>query len=193
VSILWYLFSFLSSATIVLAAIRIHVWLGGAAPQFNDPAQWYLIIPVFLYVLFLSVLGEEIGWRGYALPKLQESRNALVASLIIGVVWGFWHLPLFWIEGSFHQEIPLILFVLQDVALSIVLTWLYNGTGGSLLIVHLFHAASSTTLGLLPILPMDTGGEIGPLWIAVGLLWIIALVIIAMNGPATLSRNRASS
>jgi membrane protease YdiL (CAAX protease family) len=193
VNILWYLFSFLSSALIVLAAIQIHVWLGGDVPEFNDPGQWYLIIPVFLYVLFLSVLGEEIGWRGYALPRLQESRSALIASLIIGVMWGFWHLPLFWIEGNFHQEIPLSLFVLQDVALSIVLTWLYNGTGGSLLIVHLFHAASNTTLGLLPILPTDTGGELRPLWIAVGLLWIVATVIVAVNGPATLSGNRAAS
>ena len=184
VKVLWYLFSFLGTAGIVMASIGIHVMMGGEVPEFNDPRQIYLVIPVFVYVLFLSVLGEEIGWRGYALPRLQKRRGPLVASLIIGMVWSLWHLPLFWMEGNFHQEIPFSLFMLQDLALSIVITWLYNGTGGSLLIVHLFHAASNTTLSVLPILPMDTGGEIRPLWIAVSLLWVVAIVIIIVTGMA---------
>ena len=94
VSIFWYLFSFLVPAVIVLLAIGLHILLGGAVPEFGDPAQWYLVIPVFLYVLFFSVLGEEIGWRGYALPELQANHSALTASLIIGVIWGLWHVPL---------------------------------------------------------------------------------------------------
>jgi membrane protease YdiL (CAAX protease family) len=188
VGALWYVFSFLMPPAVVLAALGIHALLGGEIPPFNDPGQLYLVIPVFLYVLFLSVLGEEIGWRGYALPRLQARGNALVASLVVGLVWGLWHLPTFFTPGNFHKEIPLSLFVLQDVALAIVLTWMYNGTGGSLVNVHLFHAATNTTLGVLPILPMDTGGELRPLWIAVGLLWFIVLLIVAFNGPATLAR-----
>lgn len=70
--------------------------------------------------------------------------------------------------------------------------WLYNSTEGSLLIVHLFHAASNTTLGVLPILPMDTGGQLRPLWIAVGLLWVVAVGIVVVNGPVRLSRRRAT-
>lgn len=184
----WYLFAFLSTGAIVFAALGGWVALGGGPPRFNDPRQLYLIFVVFAYVLFLSVLGEEAGWRGYALPRLQAKQSALTASVIIGVVWGFWHLPLFWIEGNFHQTIPLSLFVLQDVALSIVMTWLYNSTGGSLLLVSLFHAASNTTLGVLPILPMDTGGDLTPLWIAVILLWLVAAVIVLFTGPARLGR-----
>ena len=188
VGVRWYLFAFLSTAAIVLVALGIFVALGGAQPQFNDPRQIYLVLVVFAYVLLLSVLGEEAGWRGYALQRLQAKQSALAASLVIGVVWGFWHLPLFWIEGNFHQTIPLSLFVLQDVALAIVMTWLYNSTGGSLLLVSLFHAASNTTLGVLPILPMDTGGDLAPLWIAVILLWLVAAVIVIVTGPARLSR-----
>lgn len=189
VSVFWYLFSFLGTAVVAMAALGIHMVLGGEIPQFNDPRQLYLVIPILAYVLFLSVLGEEMGWRGYALPRLQKKLNALAASLIIGVVWGIWHLPQFWMKGNFHQEIPLSLFVMQSIALSVVMTWLYNSTQ-SLLIVHLFHAASNTTLGILPILPMDTGGELRPLWIAVGLLWAVAIVIVIVHGPTMLSHKK---
>lgn len=187
VSIFWYLFSFFATTLVVMASIGIHVAMGGAVPQFNDPRQIYLVIPVFAYVLFFSVLGEEVGWRGYVLPKLEQKHGALIASLIIGLMWGLWHLPEFWMESNFHRQIPFILFLLQDIALSIVLTWLYHSTKKSLLIVNLFHAASNTTLGLLPILPMDTGGDLRPLWIAVVLLWVVAAVIVMANKPAWLT------
>ncbi len=173
----WYAFALLGTVAVALGAIGIYVGLEGETPQFNDPAQLYLVIPVFLYVLFLSVAGEETGWRGYALPRLQARWGSLGASVVIGLVWGVWHLPLFFMAGNFHAQIPLGLFVLQDVALSIVMTWLFNGTGGSLLLVHLFHAASNTTIGVLPVLPQDTGGDLRPLRIAVTLLCGFALVI----------------
>jgi len=188
VSVFWYLFSFLSTAVAALAAIGLHVALGGAVPTFNDPAQLYLVVPAFLYVLFTSVVGEEIGWRGYALPRLQDRTNALSASLVLGVVWGLWHLPLFWMAGNFHQAIPLSLFLLQITGFSVLYTWMNNNTRGSLLIPHLFHAASNTTLGVLPILPSATGGATRPLWLAVGILWGVAAAVVAIYGPSRLSR-----
>lgn len=178
VGLRWYLFSFGGTAVFVLAAIGLYRLGGGAALTFNDPAQWYLIIPTFLYVLVFSVLGEEIGWRGYALPRLQIRHSPFISSLIIGVLWGLWHWPLFWMPGNFHREIPLTLFMLQSIALAIIYTWLYNHTQGSLLIAHLFHAASNTTLGVLPVLPIDTGGDLTPLWLTVGLLWIFTIILL---------------
>jgi len=160
----------LTPPALVLAAIWLAVWSGMPVPGFNDPRQLYLIIPAFLYILFLSVLGEEIGWRGFAQQRLQPSLGGLKASLVVGVAWGLWHLPLFFIPGNFHAEIPVTAFLLQDLALSVVMAWLYNRSGRSLLIVHLFHAASNTALGVLPVLPMDTGGDVRPLWIAVFIL-----------------------
>ena len=188
VGAIWYIFSLFVGAAVILAAIDLHVLLGGDSPAFNDPAQLYLVAPIFLYVLLFSVLGEEVGWRGYALQRLQADRSALSASLIIGLAWGFWHLPLFWMKGNFHQEIPLGLFMLQSIALAILFTWVYNNTRGSLLIIHLFHAAGNTALGVLPILPMDTGGDLRPLWFAVGLLWCVTLAVIIIFGPASLLR-----
>ncbi len=176
----YYLFSFAGTAIVVSMALALYRVGGGSAPlSFNDPAQWYLVFPIFFYVLLFSVLGEEVGWRGYALPHLQKCYGPTLASLVIGVVWVLWHLPLFWTPGNFHREIPFSLFLLQGIALSFLYTWLVNGTGGSLLLPHLFHAASNVTLGLLPVLPMNAGGSLTPLWLTVGLLWIVTLVVWA--------------
>jgi uncharacterized protein len=180
----WYLFSLLSPAVLVLAAIGVHVLLGGDRPAFEDPARLWLIVVVFLYVLLFSVAGEETGWRGYMLPRLLERSAALAASLVIGVVWGLWHLPLFWIEGNLHDDLPLSLFLLQDLGLAVLFTWLWLHTGGSLLMAHLFHAAVNTSLGALPILPADTGGDLRPLWIAVALLLALAAVTTLREGAS---------
>ena len=107
-------------------------------------------------------------------------------SLIIGVIWGAWHLPLFWLPGNFHQTIPLSLFLLQSVALAVIYTWLHNNTKGSLLIALLFHTASNVTLGVLPVLPMDTGGDLVPLWLTVGLLWGFTIVITILSARASM-------
>lgn len=187
-NLLWYVFSFLGTAFIVLISLGIHTLLGGENLKFNDPKQWYLTIPVFFYVLVFSVLGEEIGWRGFALPRLQNKFSAFVSSLIIGFTWGVWHLPLFFIGWNFHSQIPFGLFLVQDIALAIIYTWIYNSTGGSLLIVNLFHAASNTTLGILPVLPMDTDKNLRPLWITVILLLVVSGSVVVIGGTKHLSR-----
>ncbi len=186
----WYAFSLFSTALVVLPAIAAHVGLGGAQPTFNDPAQWYLALPVFGYVLLFSVLGEEFGWRGYALPRLQRRFSALGASVILGLLWAFWHLPLFFVPGDVHHGLPISLFIVQDVGLAILMTWMFNNTRGSLLLAHLFHAASNTTLGLFPVMPGDNAGSVRPLWIAVGLLVLVVVAVVVRAGPEHLSRQQ---
>ena len=78
--------------------------------------------------------------------------------------------------------------MIQNVALSIIMTWLYNNTKGSLLISHFFHTCSNVTIGLLPILPMDTNGDTGPLYITIAFLIIVTVVIVAVYGKENLSR-----
>jgi membrane protease YdiL (CAAX protease family) len=184
----WYLVIFLGTAVIILPAIGIHLLLGGDGLEWNDPSQWYLILPAFLQVLILGVLGEEIGWRGFALPRLQRPLNALWASLVLGAVWALWHLPLFWMAGDFHSEIPFGLFLLQELGLTILFTWVYNNTRGSLLLANLFHAASNVAIGVLPVIPADAGGSLRPLWLSVGLLIVVTVAIVAIYGPERLSR-----
>jgi membrane protease YdiL (CAAX protease family) len=170
-------FALFATVPVVVLAIAAHRGLGGSAVQTNDPAQWYLAVPAFAQILVLGVLGEELGWRGYALPRLERALGTLGASLVIGTVWGIWHLPLWWLDGDFHAQIPFALFVAQDVALSVVMTWLFIRTGGSVLLVALFHAASNLTIGIAPLLPEQTAGSIRPLVFAVLLLGAAACVI----------------
>lgn len=181
VNIVWYIFCFCATAILVFTSIGISFALSITNFDFLELDKIYLVIPIFFYVLFFSVLGEELGWRGFVLPLLQKNIGSFLASIIIGAIWGVWHLPLFFIPGNFHQHIPFWIFILQDIALSIVLTWIYNNTKKSLILVHIFHTSSNITLGLLPILPMNTGGNIIPLYIAVILLVIFSICIILSN------------
>lgn len=186
----WYMFCLAVPPALMLGALGIHTLLGGQGLNFNDPAELYRVIPVFLLVFFFSVLGEEIGWRGFALPWLQKRFNALVSSLIIGLIWALWHLPLFWISGDFHQQLSLLWFVIQTVSITILYTWLFNSTNGNLLLILLLHSSSNTAFGVLPMLPETAGGSSRPAWILNLLLILFSVIVILVNGPKTLTKKK---
>jgi uncharacterized protein len=99
-------------------------------------------------VLFVLVVGEELGWRGYALPLLLEKRSAVTGSLILGVLWGLWHLPTFLVPGTPQYGLPLSAFVLLTIEYSILMTWVFLHTRGSVLIATLFHGAINVSQGI---------------------------------------------
>jgi uncharacterized protein len=186
----WYLISLVLPPALMLTSLGIHILLGGTGLAFNDLAEIYRVIPVFVLVFFFSVLGEEIGWRGYALPWLQERFNALESSLILGLIWALWHLPLFWLPGDFHEQLPLIWFLLQTVAITVLYTWIYNATNNSLFMILLLHTASNTAFGVLPMLPEAASGSLRPAWILNVLLVLVAGFVVWRNGPKTLTRQQ---
>lgn len=142
-----------------------------------------LFIP---YLLFDAVTnGEEIGWRGYVLPRLQAKHSALVSSLILGLVWGFWHLPKFLGSGNFSY---FVFFMADTVAKAVFLTWLYNNTGGSLLLTMLSHAAWNTASMVLPVANTVSGENMSASIITLVLLGVTVSVITVWAGPAQLSR-----
>ncbi len=93
---------------------------------------------------------EEIGWRGFALPHLQCRYSALVSSLIIGVVWAFWHFPNFVLPSDPSPWWHLLVFVPLIMSLSVIFTWVFNSTGGNLFAVVVLHGAIYAALGLCP-------------------------------------------
>lgn len=172
----WWVLILLAPAAIILIAIAIAQGLEAPAGDWNDPAQLYLAIPVFLYVVVLGgPLGEEFGWRGFALPRLERRLHPTAAMILLGLIWGLWHLPLFWIEGTVQQLTPLTAFLAQTTATSVIYGWLWNTTK-SLPAVVVLHAATNTTVGLLPVLP-DAAHSIIPLWTTIAVASAIALAL----------------
>jgi len=144
VGLQWYAAALLLPIVVTLAAAALNIYLLGAQRTSTaaDLGGWSSLLQTFfLWLLIPGLAGtwEEPGFRGYALPRLQFRYTALVASLILGVLWAFWHLP-FVVVGE-DTWIDAILFTIEW---SIVYTWLFNNAKGSVLIVMLFHNMNNT-------------------------------------------------
>jgi uncharacterized protein len=133
----WYVFTFLIVVAGTGGQLTINKLLGNT---FNGNLFWAQL-GNFLPLMILGPLSEEIGWRGYALGRLQTHWNALTSSLIVGLVWGLWHLPLFMMAGTSQHELglPFIGFLVGIMANSILYTWLFNNTKQSLWSAILLH------------------------------------------------------
>jgi len=127
-------------------------------------------------ILFIFAIPEELGWRGYALPKLLKHRSPLAAGLIVGVFWGLLHLSLH-LPGLMFAGLPLLPTMLQLVGLSVLITWLYVKTGGNILLTSLFHASQSFFV------IVNTGVPPTQLvWLMAGVYLVLALVIVIIAG-----------
>jgi len=125
-------------------------------------------------------LGEETGWRGFALPRLQRNRSARSATLILGGLWALWHLPQFF----YNYELTLlgvVAFTVSIMSGALILTWLYNSTGGSVLVTTLWHGAFNTAVA-------GAQGAVAPL--VSGLVVLAALLIARGSGPELRYRSR---
>ena len=189
VGIHWYIFVLFYPIGKWLAAYIIDILLGqsyklGPSPIlsfFNLPEQ-AIMIPIAVVSTFLNTLGEEVGWRGFALPKLQVKYTAFVSTIIIGLFWGFWHIPMWIAQGYVDLSLlPIITKTLSMVPLAIIFTWVYNSTKGSLLLVWLFHASITITGYFAPSLPTTTEGILS---------WAMAIIIVIAAGLTHLSRKQ---
>lgn len=142
----WNLAALVGPLIVGLAAIWVHLAKGGSGVK----SAWTrpLLVPVaFVAALPFGPLGEELGWRGFGLPRLLESQGALMSALIIGVIWALWHVPLFWAPlGTSISGAPVTwrsvgTYLAEVVAVSVIMTWLYVGTDGSLWSAIAFHAS----------------------------------------------------
>lgn len=143
-----------------------------------------LAIPYFFLMLVLGGGQEEFGWRGYALEPLQEKIGVIPASLVIGLVWGIWHLPLWFMAGDMHSAYSFLAFVLMTTSISLIYTWLYNSSGKKLIVVLFFHAMNNTAAPLLPFLHGVEGKPESAYWIyaAVNVVFGLVFALLLAKG-----------
>ena len=154
--------------------------LGGSVPP--SPAASHIglfIANFFLVFLVGGPLGEELGWRGFALPALQERIGWRAASLALGAVWGVWHLPLFFIAESAQNNGSMVAFFVLIVATSVFYSWLYNRSNGSVLPALALHTASNSWPLLVPVLPSDADQR--PYLFVIGLVVFAALWLLVRH------------
>ncbi len=143
----FYIYCFIAFVPICISTIS-YLIVGG-----NNPSLDILTIAA-TFVLFFFLggsFGEEFGWRGFALPALLKEQKPLVASLIIGILWAMWHLPLFWMVGTSQYHTPIWLFTISVTAGAVQLTWIYIRTKGNIFACLLFHTFTNITVEIFPI------------------------------------------
>jgi len=176
----WYVIILLFAPLYSLLAIITGLMLHGALPLLDTPVRYITnpltIITFALLTLIYGPLPEELGWRGYALDRLQRNHGALLSSTILGVVWSVWHLPMFFLHGSIMSDVfPLrstLFWVTMGpglIASAIIMTWIYNNTQRSILGAIMCHFMMNFTGEFLR-LPSD--------YKTYQFIWIIAIAIL---------------
>lgn len=188
----WYLVVF-GSLPVLMLVCTLLVPEARVALQVPTFAAVLTYVPLFLLtLLFFGPIAEEVGWRGFALPRLQQRYGPLVGTLILAGFWGMWHLPLFLFvpgyngagEGIGGIVLAFSLFLVFCLPLTILFTWVFNGTHGSLLMVTILHTVNNTSpAGLfLQTLPRSVGDGILKYAFIAGLLVVAVLILIKTRG-----------
>lgn len=173
----WYLIIFLTFPIILGASLLL------AGVSFNQIFLETNLIIIFIgfFVIFFIAgpLQEELGWRGYALDRFQKKWNALISSIIVGFLWGLWHLPLFYMfrEDSYYTG-PIWGLIISTILISILFTWIYNNTGRSIMAVLLFHTMWNFSNWIFPTITNDSAA----LFMII-LLSIMIIFILFYYGP----------
>lgn len=177
----WYLFAVGYMVVLKLLAAVIHRLVIGDWPAFGAEP----VVLMFAGILISTWVqaGEEIGWRAYALPRLTRSFGLGGASVVLGIIWAVWHLPLFFLPGSGSHGQSFLVYVLFVVSLSVVLAWVYWKTKRSLFLVMVMHASVNNTGGVVPgalpyPMPMMSLHASLVTWATVGLSLAFAIVLL---------------
>lgn len=189
VHIKWYVAALLVPFSIAGVSYIFQGWVGVPLLKVNLIEQFKFMLP---FALMACVL-EEFGWRGFALPRLQKRYNALVSSLIVGFGWALWHGAINYLgmvgNHSGPLLLPLLLIASQlNFADSVLLTWVHNNSGKSMLLVVLGHF--SITMGNMfgPANPTSEEFMLSQI-VSVAVHWLVVIVIIFITGPKRLVRN----
>lgn len=189
----WVIVALVLPLAMIVVAIAISVLAFGAPTPVITIGLLGVLAREFVRILFLGgPLGEELGWRGFALPRLQARHTAYRASLLLGLIWGLWHIPLYFVPGTGQFEtvsggtdpaFAIGAFVVWTIGLSILFTWLFNESRGSLIVVILFH----TSINLGAFVPAAVGSTGAASFMYAIVTWIVALIIVSRLGKTSLA------
>jgi len=187
IGIEWNLVAWIGPMAVGLAAVAFFVQSGGKGVRLAVKRLPLAAVALLAAIPF-GPLGEELGWRGYALPRLLDGRGGIAAALIVGVLWTVWHLPLVWAPmGTTISGSPVTVkaagrYLVEVTATSVIMTWLFVNTGGSLWIAVGFHAAWNAGMHRFLFEPFEDATAKGSSeWVA-ALLILVAVVLVAWPG-----------
>jgi membrane protease YdiL (CAAX protease family) len=173
----WDLIVLLGPLVFSLLVAGVAMLLGEPWDEARPPALTLSIPAMMLTLLILALtdgLGEELGWRGYLLPRLLIRYRSFTSGLIVGLYWWFWHLPSVWTPGGPVEGQPLLLLLTDLLAKSLLFTYVFLGTQGSVLIAILLHA-STNLFFVSPPVPPD--GDLTVPLVALALKWVLAVAL----------------
>jgi membrane protease YdiL (CAAX protease family) len=187
----WYAFAASFTVIVKLTVAVVYRVAVGAWPRFGTDL-WYMI-PLAIVFSTPFQMGEEIGWRGYALPRLAARFGLARASLLLGAVWGCWHLPQFFVRDADAYRQSFWVFVIGVTSLSVVFAWLWERTGRSLLLPMLLHSAWNNSKDIVPSGIAGGTATFGfhaslVSWLTLAILWVCAACFLL-----DMSRRRADA
>jgi membrane protease YdiL (CAAX protease family) len=169
----WYFAAVALPVLPALAALGTHRALGGQH-DIHGFVPLAATLPLLLSQVVTHLLTEEAGWRGVALPHLRALLTSLPAGIVLGLLWAGWHIPMFFLAGT-RQTYPFLGFLVMVVSISVIMTWIWDHTRGSVLIAALFHAAMNTGWAVLNVL----WGDRQVFWLCVAFTVVLAAVVAA--------------
>ncbi len=187
----WYVFAVTYFASIKLTVAVFYRVATGAWPAFGHVPLYLLMVAIVFSTPVQA--GEEIGWRGFALPRLARHFGLARASILLGVIWGCWHLPFFFVPGSDNSGQSFPVYVLAVTALSVPMAWLFWRTNGSLLLTMLMHAAINNTAGIMAS-PASTTNPFAlrtsfVAWLTAAVSWLFAAYFLVLMTRTPLRRD----
>ncbi len=200
----YWAFAFLILPPTILLGLYLNPFFGGEKIELSNIQPIFMIVPMFIMFFITAGLGEEIGWTGFLTPRLQARYNALTSSIIRGVLWGLWHIPLFIFSGLDHPSlesfpyadwvsqksflVALGAFILiNQIPWSNFYTWLFNNSKGSILLPAILHGSEVWFAYWVLSTGIDQG-LFDNYWGYGLVMVVIAVIIVVTSGAENLSR-----